>query len=367
MNMSWTRKKSATFRSLFPARCGILAAVSNTFTLPLEPAQREALRDVLSAENYVPRTVPYAVLAADAPSWGCNVALYASGKCVVQGKGAREFVEHVLEPLVLRRIVLDPAGDGLAQPPLTDEALSPHVGVDESGKGDFFGPLIVAAVYTDPDLGPKLREAGARDSKTIASDRQALETAARIRAVLGPGRFAVVRIGCGAYNRLYAKMRSLNRMLAWAHARSIEDVLATVPDCPMAISDQFGDEGAVRRALLARGRGIELRSRTKAESDVAVGAASILAREGFLLALRELRERYGGDFPKGASPQVRAAAETLVRAHGPAVLVETAKCHFRTLDQVLAATGHSREELPPEGRVLSVPPAVFRHRPSPAP
>ena len=342
--------------------------VNNTFSLSLEPGQREALRGVVSAGNYVPRTVPHAVLAADAPSWGCNVVLYASGKCVVQGKGAREFVENVMEPLVLRRIVLDPAGgDRLAPPPLSPEALSPHIGVDESGKGDFFGPLIVAAVYTDPELGPKLQEAGARDSKALSSDRQALETAARIRAVLGPGRFALVRIGCAAYNRLYAKMRSLNRLLAWAHARSIEDLLAAVPDCPMAISDQFGDEGAVRRALLARGRGIELRSRTRAESDVAVGAASILAREGFLLALRDLRQRFGGEFPKGASPQVRTAAEALVRAHGPSVLVETAKCHFRTLDQVLAATGHSREELPPEGRVLSAPPSADRHRPAPAP
>lgn len=339
---------------------------ANTYTFALQADERRALKDVLAAGNYLPKTVAWAEAAADAPSWRCNVVLYASGKCVVQGKGAREFVENVLEPTVLRRVVLPPegaAGPAAADPgapALGAEALSPHIGVDESGKGDVFGPLVVAAVYTDAVLGPRLVEAGARDSKTIASDRAALEAAARIRAVLGPGRYATVTVGGAAYNRLYAKMRSLNRMLAWGHARCIENVLEAVPDCPMAISDQFGDGDTVRRALMARGRGIELRSRVRAEADVAVGAASILAREGFLLALRGLRERFGTELPKGASPQVRAAGEALVRAHGPAALVEAAKCHFRTIDQILAATGHSREELPPEGRVLSVPPAAWR-------
>ena len=156
------------------------------------------------------------------------------------------------------------------------------------------------------------------------------------------------------------KMRCVNRILDWAHARAIEGLLAGVPDCPMAISDQFGDGEGVGRVLRRDGFAIELRSRPKAEADVAVAAASLLAREAFLHAMDDLRARFGGDFPKGAAPHVRTAAEALVRAHGPAVMLETAKCHFRTLDQVLAATGHSRAELPPEGQVLSVPPSAFR-------
>ena len=343
------------------------AVNENVFTFPLDAAQRARLRTILAQGNYLPRTVPYAEAAAEAPSWKCNVVLYSSGKLVVQGKGARDFVENVLETEVLGRVVLPPpgaegagaAGDAAA-PVLGEEALSPHAGVDESGKGDFLGPLVVAAAYVDAALAPRLVEAGARDSKAVTSDKRALEIAARIREILGPARHRVVRIGPAAYNRLYAKLRSVNRILDWAHARAIEGLLAGVPDCPMAISDQFGDGEGVRRVLRRDGFGIELRSRPRAEADVAVAAASLLAREAFLGGMADLRARFGGDFPKGAAPHVRTAAEALVRAHGPAVMLETAKCHFRTLDQVLAATGHSRAELPPEGQVLSVPSSAFR-------
>ncbi len=101
------------------------------------------------------------------------------------------------------------------------------------------------------------------------------------------------------------------------------------------------------------GRRIELQQRPRAESDPAVAAASILARAEFLLALRKLEETYGQAFPKGASETVRAAAADLVRKRGPEVLLEVAKCHFRTTDQVLAAVGRTRADLGPEGQAVS--------------
>ncbi len=148
-------------------------------------------------------------------------------------------------------------------------------------------------------------------------------------------------------------MRSVNRLLAWAHARCIENLLTTLPSCPRAVSDQFGSKEGVERALMGKGRRIVLEQRPRAESDIAVAAASILAREGFLRSLEQLKQQHGQPFPKGASPQVRAAAEALVRQKGPGVLIEVAKCHFRTTDAVLAAAGFRREDLPPEGRVVS--------------
>ena len=330
-----------------------------TFSFPLAPEQRAALLEVLRGGAFRDVPVPaYAVAAGESPSWHCNVVLYASGKCVVQGKGAREFVENVMEPTVLRRLVLvdaagapapAPAARSAAEagaPALTAESLSPHVGVDESGKGDFLGPLVVAAAYTDADLGPKLLALGVRDSKQITSDRRACEIAAKIRALLGPSRCSVLKMGCRAYNRLHAKMRNVNRILSWAHARCIENVLERVPDCPMAISDQFGRADSVKNALLERGRRIEFRSRPRAESDIAVAAASLLAREAFLQSLAELSTRFALPFPKGAAPHVRKAAEEIVRKHGPAALPDCCKLHFRTLDEVLAATGLSRADVP---------------------
>ncbi len=329
----------------------------STFSFPLDATQRASLLEVLAGGAFRDLPAPaYAAAAAESPSWRCNVVLYASGKCVVQGKGAREFVENVMEPMVLRRLVLVAPDGSPAAPPaaakaspapaLSAEALSPHVGVDESGKGDFLGPLVVAAAYTDADLAPKLVALGVRDSKAITSDRKACEIAAKVRALLGPSRYSVLRMGCRAYNRLHAKMRNVNRVLSWAHARCIENVLERVPDCPMAISDQFGRPDSVKNALLERGRRIELRSRPRAESDVAVAAASLLAREAFLQSLAELSTRFGLPFPKGAAPHVRKAAEEIVRRHGPAALPDCCKLHFRTLDEVLAATGRDRTEVP---------------------
>ena len=241
---------------------------------------------------------------------------------------------------------------------------SARVGVDESGKGDFFGPLVVAAAYADPALEPALRAAGVKDSKQVSSDRLAIEIADAAAQIIGAARVAVLCVPCGPYNRIYAKERNLNRMLAAAHARCVAKALEGAPECRLAVSDQFGDGRAVAAALAARGRpDVAVESRPRAESDVAVAAASLLARARFLREMEALRDRFGIDLPKGATTGIVAPrAAELVRAFGPGVLVDACKCHFKTLDKVLAETGFSRADLPPEGRVKSLPPSAARRR-----
>lgn len=243
-----------------------------------------------------------------------------------------------------------------------------RVGVDESGKGDFFGPLVVAAAYCDDTLSQRLRAVGVKDSKLFSSDRAAIAAAEAVAGILGEGRFAVLCIPCGAYNRIYAKMRNLNRMLAVAHARCIAKVLEAVPDCKCAVSDQFGDDKAVAAELASRWSGaVAVESRPRAESDTAVAAASILARARFVKEIEALKNRFGPDLPKGATTGiVLPVAVSLAKAYGPAALVDMCKCHFKTLDKALAAIGASRDAMPPEGRVKSLPPkAVRRFRAKP--
>ena len=343
----------------------------SSYVFALSDAEAETLKAVLSSGNYVPMSVQFASCAAKAPQFPASVALYRSGKCVVQGKGAGDFVNFVLEPLVLApagRLASNAAtaAKAAAAPDsnpapraLSEESLAPHAGVDESGKGDFFGPLVVCAAYADSEIAPRLLDVGARDSKSVTSDAEALRIAERIRAVLRPSRYVLAVFPPATYNRLYAKMRSINRLLAWAHARCVEKLHEAEPGMAFAVSDQFGTEDAVRRAMRAGSAPLEIRSRVRAESDIAVAAASILAREAFLRGLSDLSERFGAALPKGAT-SVRAAGEALVRRCGPAALAETCKCHFRTTDQVLAATGHVREELPPECRVAPKPQSFFR-------
>ena len=315
-------------------------AEKTSYTVKLAPAQMEAAARILREGNYRPRRVEYAVAAAEGPD--CQIALYRSGKCLVQGKGAADWITFVLEPQVLGEARLG------YEDVLNPEANAPHMGVDESGKGDFFGPLVVAAAYVDPAIAKDLRALNVRDSKTITSDKAAQDLAKKIRARLGD-RFAVVAIGPAAYNRLYATMGSVNRILAWGHARAIENLLEKVPTCPRALSDQFGPAQQIQRALQQKGRKIKLEQRHRAESDVAVAAASVLARAAFLAALEKLGGKYAVKLPKGASDQVKAVAAGLVQQRGGAALLDTAKCHFKTTDDVLGPLGRTRagEGLPP--------------------
>jgi ribonuclease HIII len=204
------------------------------------------------------------------------------------------------------------------------------IGVDESGKGDYFGPLVAAGICVPAGGREVLAELGVRDSKMV-SDRRAEELARAVREAYPT---SVVAIGPERYNALYASMRNLNRMLAWAHARVIENLLTRVPTCREAISDQFGDARVLEQALLERGRRITLVQRPQAESDPAVAAASILARAEFLGRLKSLEQRLGMPLPKGAGPPVLAAARAIVLRHGPDALGQVAKLHFRTTAQV---------------------------------
>ncbi len=322
----------------------------NSFTFALNPAQQEALIQLLREGHYRPVLVEHTQIAADGTD--CRIALYKTGKCLVQGRGAADFVSFVLEPLILKEAqlgyeeVLDPA------------RAQPHMGVDESGKGDFFGPLVVACAYVDHTLLPRMKELNVRDSKRIQSDDVALAMARDLRKLLGV-RYSIVLIGPARYNQLYARMRSVNTLLAWGHARAIENLLEKLPSCPRVISDQFGNKKQVERALMQRGRKIELVQRPHAESDPAVAAASVLARAAFLTALKKMEQQFAVPFPKGAADAVKEAAGRLIQAHGPETLLQTAKCHFRTTDDVLAAAGLDRNSLGPDGAATSRPRRPF--------
>jgi len=316
----------------------------NSFTFKLSPPQQDALQSLLAAGNYRPVQVPYTIVAVKAQD--CCVHLYTSGKCLVQGKGAEDFVIFFLEPNVLGH-----ASVGYEKV-LNPESVAAHMGIDESGKGDFFGPLVSSAAYTDPDLSRQMEAMGVKDCKLL-SDKQVFLIGSKLRLLLGPKRYALISIGPEAYNRLYAKIRNVNRLLAWGHGRAIENLLDGVPGCPRAVADQFGAEHLIKRALQQKGRAIKLEQHHKAESDIAVAAASVLAREGFLRALQRMGGDLGVTLHKGASDQVKTAAVELVRKQGPEILLRAAKCHFRTTDQVLATCGSSRAALGPFGQVVS--------------
>ena len=205
-----------------------------------------------------------------------------------------------------------------------------RIGIDESGKGDYFGPLVIAAVFVDATTQGELRLMQVRDSKKI-SDGRILEMAPDIKTICP---HSIIAIGPQKYNELYGKIRNLNRLLAWGHAKALETLLERVT-CERAISDQFGNERLILNVLQEKGRKIVLEQRTKAESDLAVAAASILARAEFLLRMKRLSSEVGTTLPKGASPAVELAAKMIIKKHGQERLGSVAKLHFKTTQAVL--------------------------------
>jgi ribonuclease HIII len=257
-----------------------------------------------------------------------TLAVYEKGpKLVLQGKGTEEFVQFTLEPEVLGEARL--GYDEIHHP----DRYEPHFGIDESGKGDFFGPLVIAGVYVDADIARHLQQSGIQDSKRIGSDFRIRDLAKVIRST--PGVVStVVSIGPERYNQLYDKFGNLNRLLAWGHARVIENLLEKRPDCPRALSDQFGNPKLIKSALLDKGRLIQLDQRTKAESDPAVAAASILARERFIDWLRDAKRQFGQELPRGASAAVKVSAGAIISQSGPEILSRIAKTHFKTASEL---------------------------------
>ena len=337
------------------------AKKKTSFTYELDNDQQELLLGLMLAGNYRRREVPYALWSIEGGRF--NATLYEKEKhgrrkLCVQGSGAEDFVLFELEPKVLGAAQLG------YEKELSPELFSAHAGSDESGKGDYFGPLVVCCAYTDDELSGKMVEMGVKDCKQM-SDRSVLTVGAKLRALLGPTRYATVKFGNAAYNRLYAKIRNVNRLLAWAHATAIEELLGRQGGCRRVVVDQFAaTESTILRALKPLGKKAEVVQRHRAESDIAVAAASVIARELFLRDMLKMGAECGlkdesdesrpATMPLGASdPRVRETAEEMVKKNGPVWIMNHAKAHFQTTDKVLAACGASRADLPPEGRVTS--------------
>ncbi len=272
------------------------------YNTPLTPAQAAKLKHLLREEGYKFETRPYTLYFAQKDK--LTVAVYEKGpKAVIQGRGTEDFVRFRLEPDILGEAKLG------YEEVLNPEMFEPHFGVDESGKGDFFGPLVIAGVYVDRDFTRRFQEIGITDSKRISSDKRIRDLATAIRK--SGAAQSVVTIGPDRYNALFQKIGNLNRLLAWGHARVIENLCALRPECPRALSDKFADVRVLQRALMENGRNIVLDQRTKAESDYAVAAASILAREKFIDWLDAAGKRIGVPLPRGVSASVKEAARKI--------------------------------------------------------
>ena len=309
---------------------------ATSYTAALTTLQAATLRGVLERMGFDFEPKPYALYSGRKGK--LNVTVYEKGpKVLIQGKETLDFVTFTLEPEILGEAKL-----GYEE--VTDpEMFAPHFGIDESGKGDFFGPLVIAGVYTDATITRHLMEAGIMDSKKIGSAAKIRKLAEIIRQTPGCA-WEIVSIGPQSYNEMHASFGNLNRLLAWGHARVIEKLLEKKPDCPRTLSDQFARAEVLQRALKLKKLTLQLDQRTKGESDIAVAAASILARERFVDWIDKTSAAGGVKLPLGASDAVIHAGRELVTRHGVDALGKIAKLHFRTTNAVLGISMPSDDE-----------------------
>jgi len=304
----------------------------NSLTFTIKPASKNKLKQFLTQLGCKFEERPNAEWIAKDET--ATLTLYRNGRLLVQGKEAPKMVE-----ILKAGAFLD-----LPKPPKSSETgrrVTAWMGVDEAGKGDYFGPLVIGAFLVTKTTAERLWKAGVRDSKTL-SDHSIAGLAKELGALAhhepDQYRWTLVTINPKRYNELHAEMKNLNRVLAWGHARAIENILNQA-QCRFALSDKFGDARFIEAALMDKGKKITVEQRTQAEDDIGVAAASVIARAEFLKRLEELSDLYGIALPKGASDEVIDAGRQFVKKHGREKLAEVAKTHFKTTQQIIGKIG----------------------------
>lgn len=290
----------------------------NTYSQKITKEQAQDIKTIFTSDNASFDVVQYSVWRAKTSNY--QAIYYTSGKLLVQGKKVDEISAKIDSVLGITP---------LKQASLIETNEEKYIGTDESGKGDFFGPLIVAGVQVNNDCKQKFIDLGVKDSKKL-DDKKILLLANKIKA---NAVHSVVVITPVKYNELYAKFKNLNKLLAWGHARAIENILEKSP-CNYALADKFGDESLIKNALMQKGQNIILNQMVRAEADIAVAAASVLARAEFVKRMAEMEAKYEMPFSKGVSDKVIEQAQAFADRYSKNRLNEIAKLHFKTVNEI---------------------------------
>lgn len=290
----------------------------NVFTSKFQPKQESQLREILEQDGFELKPVDHAFWQAQKER--VFITFYRSGKVVIRGKNIESSIEKYLQTLKIESAI-----HGLE----AIEDLTHWAGSDESGKGDIFGPLVVAALYVDKNSEHLLWKESIQDSKKLNDDK-IRELAHFIKKRF---KYTVITLMPEKYNKLYNKFKNLNKLLAYGHAQAIENLLNKV-DCQVVLSDQFGDERLIREALSCD-QEIQLVQKVRAEENLAVAAASIIARSKFVDSLESLSIKYGMNLPAGASRQTQSVLEKFIKKYGKNELKRVVKLHFKPVQNLL--------------------------------
>jgi len=303
-------------------------------TLIILPEKFEQFKDFLAKNFFSFEERPHQYFLAR--KQGLVVNLYNNGKIVI---GGTDNNERTNVTAFLDTLQAEQHHKNIKEYAPIDVA-GARIGTDEVGKGDYFGPLVIAGVLANEAQILKMESLGIKDSKSL-SDTTVQNFSGQVKKIVGQQQYSIIVISPIKYNLLIAKMNNLNRLLGWGHARAIENILIHHNKCQTAISDQFGDQSFIENALMKLGKKIQLIQTPKAEREMTVAAASILARSESVNRMNEMSRGYGFEFPRGAT-DVIPTAENFVNKFGYQALLNVAKIHFKTTSKI---SNISKDEL----------------------
>jgi len=283
------------------------------------------------ASNYIERKAPGVIFAAKLPD--TSITMYKSGKLMFQGGGAEREAARwgIIEKTTSQKSsTIGAKGDTLPDQFATMSVL----GSDETGTGDYFGPITVAAVYVPASKIELINELGVKDSKMLTDDYMR-KIAPDLRAACV---HSVLVLRNDKYNNLQAKGYSQGKMKAMMHNKALQNTLVKMaPEKPeFILIDQFAERGVYYNYLKNERETVQenVYFSTKAEQlHVAVATASILARAAFLKEMDRLSNIAGLELMKGASNKVDVQAARIWRKQGEEFLRSITKWHFANTEK----------------------------------
>ncbi len=293
----------------------------NTVTLKFEKEDFNKAKDTLLAYGWKGERDDNQYVAFKFRSVSNSVAImYFSGKLVFQGK------EDFTTMISALKKDLD----------ITDKDFVAHMGVDEVGKGDYFGPLVVVGCFLTEEFSNKVKLLGFADSKKF-SDEKITKLFNMVRDY--PYYYSSI-VNPKEYNEMTVKYRNASLLLAKQHSLVIENGLMDLKnkgvECNYVVIDQFSTaKSRVTNELGELGKMCKLIQFHKGESDIAVATASIIARGIFIEEWEKMNKKYDFHFPKGAS-NVVDNAKLFVSNFGQEELNNVAKVSFKTTKEVLS-------------------------------
>ncbi len=288
-----------------------------TVTIKIESSRWEDVRSELLSKGFSQLPVTNEYMIWRLMGSGVNAVLYSSGKLVLQGEGASEIWK----------------GGAVS----TDqEDFVDHIGVDEVGKGDYFGPLVVCACFVSKGDLSFLKSLGVVDSKKL-SDAKILDVGGQMHKAF---EYEAIVISPSEYDTLTKTLGNVSVILAYKHAEAVKRLMARLERkgivCENVVFDQFSKrKDRLVDEMKKAGLNLNISQFHGGESDVAVAAASILARYVFLKEWEKMEEEYDFKFPKGASDVIDSAKE-FVKERGAEDLRKVAKTSFKTTQKVLS-------------------------------